>query len=194
MNWQSILQATSSESFQRLCGIKCAASISNGKRKNTPINSQTKNEDMTAHRSSRPRFFIALCITSLHRTQLNQPIRALCAPPRSHKKRSLNTSTGPVFGSARSAAVENWAVRAEQKAIRFVSPPGKAPPQVRSRHEESGGRHAAWKFCRPPVSFAYFAREQSRSSVRRRTKHSLAADCSAVVCRQPSNTHSFSHT
>ena len=65
-----------------------------------------------------------------------------------------------------------------------LHPPRKAPRQAQFRHEESGGRHAAWKFCRPPVGFAYFAREQSRSSVRRRTKRSLATDFSAVVCRR----------
>ena len=65
-----------------------------------------------------------------------------------------------------------------------LCPPGKAPRQTQFRHEGSGGRHAAWEFCRPPGGFAHFARVQSGSSVRRRTKRSLATDFSAVVCRR----------
>ena len=82
-------------------------------------------------------------------------------------RNAIQTQAQAQFSATHAVPFPNIGPLGRNRRRLGLHPPRKAPRQAQFRHEESGGRHAAWKFCRPPVGFAYFAREQSGSSVRR---------------------------
>ena len=65
--------------------------------------------------------------------------------------------------------------------------PVRGAPARLHRHKQfvrggSGGRHAAWKPCRPPAAFGSFPLRERNSHVRRRAKLPQAASSPSPVC------------
>ena len=65
--------------------------------------------------------------------------------------------------------------------------PVRGAPARLHRHKQfvrggSGGRHAAWKPCRPPAAFGSFPLRERNSHVRRRAKFPQAASSPSPVC------------